>query len=108
MMTYSLVLTDRYLMKVPLVPKGKKTEDAKEEILMQLEDKDESFFSVFMINFRKDNYGDTYAASILSKDKENRICFRKLSDLKAAPKCVDKAKEDKVVDIVCTLDNLFI
>lgn len=61
-----------------------------------------------MISFIKEQFGDTYAASILSNDKESKVCFRKMSDLKAPPKCLDKPKEDKVVDIVCTFDNLFI
>lgn len=47
-----------------------------------------------MINFFKEKTGDTYAASILSNDKESKVCFRKMSDLKAPRKCLDKPRGD--------------
>lgn len=75
---------------------------------MQLQDKDESFFSVFMINFNKEKRGDTYVASILSNDKQSKVCFRMMSDTKAPPKCLDKPRRDEIVDIITTLDHLFI
>lgn len=96
----SLVLTDKFLMLVPLAPRGGKLAEVKEKIVLQLEDPNETFFSVQPFYNSDAKRLDAYLISLLKKDKTPQVCFRKLSEEKPERKCKQLKEEDSLVDVV--------
>lgn len=70
------MLTDKYLMVVPLVAKGNKVDSVTEKILIELTDPTEVFYALFTVYNREVKRLETYMGSLIQNDKVNQVCFR--------------------------------
>lgn len=103
------VLTDKYLMLIPLVAKGNKLDSVTEKILIELTDPTEVFYTLITVFNREEKRLEIFMGSLIQNDKVNQVCFRKIRDGKVEPKkCTDLKPEDEVEDIVASSGIIYI
>jgi hypothetical protein len=74
------VLTDKYLMLIPLVAKGSKLDSVTEKILIELTDPTEVFYTLITVFSGQEKRLLTYMGSLIQNDKVSQVCFRSIRD----------------------------